>query len=133
MAEDVKPKLINPYMENREKRDWQAGTTINVYPYIIQAKKDFGKQGYYDAATRSTINMGWIVTKDGANAIPGAGWFHTLAEAGVGMNVHILSDGDADRYHAMYSALSGMAKSVLVKSMMGQAFLNDRDGGNEFS
>ena len=114
---------VNPYMSHREREDWVNGNTVTIGEYTIQPKRDFGAQGFYDAPTRATINMGWIITKENTHAVPGAGWFHTIEEATVGLNLLIASKGDADVYHALSSAMEGMARVVTLKD---EAALKER-------
>ena len=102
----------NPYMTASELESWRRGDETRIEEYSIVPKRDFGKLGFYDARTRSNISAGWIVKKGGCNAIPGAGWYKTLDEAVVGLNLLIASKGEAEVFHALTAALYGMAKVV---------------------
>lgn len=47
--------------------------------YKIIPKKDFGSVGFW--INGRYVIEGWLVTKDGCNIVPGAGWFINLAQA----------------------------------------------------
>lgn len=71
--------------------------------YKIEIKRDFGRYGYWNAATRRCERTGFVVTQDGCNCIPGAGWFRTIEQAMIGIKVHMRT-GDTAAFHAEYRA-----------------------------
>lgn len=73
--------------------------------YQIKVKRDWGRYGWYDAATRTCGNRGGFVVTDGiCNIIPGACWFKTIEDAMVGIEAHKLV-GDTQAWHATYRRL----------------------------
>lgn len=105
----------NPYMTDMELSSWRRGDATQIGEYSIVPKRDFGKIGFYDADTRSNISAGWIVTKGGMLATPGAGWYKTLEEAKVGLNLLVASKGDVEVFHALTAAVYGMARVVAAR------------------
>ncbi len=69
--------------------------------YKIKIKRDFGKYGYYNSQTRKNEFTGFVVTKGGANVIPGAGWFNTISDAILGCKIHSIT-GDNMYFHTLY-------------------------------
>ena len=64
--------------------------------YSIKPKKDFGTQGFLIEG--KWVKKGYVVVKDGCNAMPGATWFRTVAEAEEAIDVLIAVDGDAELF-----------------------------------
>lgn len=65
--------------------------------YTIEEKKDFGNQGF--VIDGFEIKHGFIVTKNGALAMPGGAWFLTTASAKQGIDDLIASGDDGARFH----------------------------------
>lgn len=60
--------------------------------FTIEPKRDFGPTGFY--IDGRFIKRGYVVVKDGCNAMPGATWFLTIADAKEAINVLIDVGGD---------------------------------------
>jgi hypothetical protein len=80
--------------------------------YKIVIKRDFGPgKGYWmegagDVGTGKFgfVKSGFVVTKGGCNAVPGAGWFRTIKDAMLGIEVMEMT-GDNQKFHEVYKAM----------------------------
>ncbi len=106
----------NPYMSPEEHGMWDAGHQIMIGDYSIKPKRDFGSVGFWDSPSRSHIRKGWVVCDSaGCNAIPGAGWYDTLAGAHKGIALLLASRGDADVFHGLSMAIKFAAEEKEIK------------------
>ena len=78
--------------------------------YKIKIKQDFGRCGYYNPKTRKNEKLGFVLTKDGMNCIPGAGWFTSIADVMLGVKVH-LKTGDTQEFHTEYKKLKKLQQN----------------------
>jgi hypothetical protein len=102
-------KFHNPYMSKSEAEAWHRGDVTTYGEYTVKKQTQVG--GYWDAPTRSLITAGWVVTKGGCNAIPGAGWCYTKDEAMQCINVlMVVGDDNAKAFHGLMGALRLNAK-----------------------
>ena len=65
---------------------------IDYRGFTIEPKRDFGPTGFYINGTFTKI--GYVVVKDGCNAMPGATWFHTIESAKEAVDVLIDVGGE---------------------------------------
>ena len=66
---------------------------IDYCGFTIEPKRDFGPTGFNIDGTFTKI--GYIVIKDGCNAMPGATWFHTIENAKNAIDILIEVGGAA--------------------------------------
>ncbi len=71
-------------------------STLKYRGYIIKPKQDFGTHGFFIKGR--FIKKGFVVVKDGCNAMPAACWFQTIEEAKHGIRVLIKTKGNADHF-----------------------------------
>lgn len=64
--------------------------------HTITAKLDFGDNPYL--VNGASVRHGWVVVKDGCNAMPGAIWFGLRREARKAIDILIETDGDSDAF-----------------------------------
>ena len=80
--------------------------------YKIVIKRDFGPgKGHWMKGAGDTgtdkygfVKTGFVVVKGGCNCIPGAGWFRTVKDAMLGVEVHAMT-GDTAKFYEVYRAL----------------------------
>lgn len=91
------------YMTEAEYAAWLNGNIIKIDDYTIEPKKDFGSYGYRIVTNGrgENVKVGWIVTKGGALATPGAVWATTVDEAKRMVYALIASKEDAKIFHAL--------------------------------
>jgi hypothetical protein len=78
-------------------------STTNYKDHQIVPKKDFGG-GKGFLIDGHFIKNGFVVTKDGCNAMPGATWFQTTKAAMKAIDDLIVADGDAKIFWELHSA-----------------------------
>ena len=66
---------------------------IDYRGFTIEPKRDFGPTGFYIDGKFTKI--GYVVIKDGCNAMPGATWFHTTESAKNAIDI-LIEVGGAD-------------------------------------
>ena len=64
--------------------------------YQIEPKRDFGTYGFLIKG--EWVKTGFVVVKDGCNAMPAAAWFQTKPEAKEAIDALIVSEGDAELF-----------------------------------
>lgn len=88
-----------------------------VMKYQIKLKRDWGRFGFWNPATRRNEKLGWVVVLGGCNCIPGAMWFRTIADAMLAVEVHMIT-GDTmafhDKYREMKKGRSNGDQSVAI-------------------
>jgi len=60
--------------------------------FTVEPKRDFGPTGFYIKGR--FVKLGYVVVKDGCNAMPGATWFGTIEDAKEAIDVLIDVGGD---------------------------------------
>lgn len=65
---------------------------VNHRGFTIQPKQDFGPTGFFVDGKYTKI--GYVVVKDGCNAMPGAAWFHTIEIAKEAIDILIDVGGE---------------------------------------
>lgn len=94
------PEIYAPRSMNRhEVEAWTRGDQTTIAGYTIQPKRDFGNhphliQGEY-------VSVGWVITMDGANVVPGAGWAVTMKDARRMVGALMVAKGDAETFHGL--------------------------------
>lgn len=76
------------YMSDFEFEYFVNGNTTRDQGYTIEPKLDFGRYGYRVVTnhgdgtyTAENVRAGWVITKHGVLATPGATWAKTLDDA----------------------------------------------------
>ena len=64
--------------------------------FTVEPKRDFGQSGFYIGG--KFVKRGFVVTKGGCNAMPGATWFLSVEDATQAIDTFIDVDGDADKF-----------------------------------
>ena len=64
--------------------------------FTIQARADRQPSGFWTGS--HWVESGWIVARDGRNALPDAPWFETLALAEQAADAFIQANGDRDEF-----------------------------------
>jgi hypothetical protein len=98
-----KTEYASPYFNDEDQDVWVGRLAKCIGEYTIEPKRDFGSKGYYDSKTRSNLQAGFIVTKNGALALPGAGWTKTVDEAEQAINI-LMAVGEKG-FHGMLGVL----------------------------
>lgn len=75
---------------------------IDYREHTIEPKRDFGPVGFFIDGKFTKI--GYVVVKDGCNAMPGATWFHTIEDAKEAIDVLIAVDGNSKHFWQCMSA-----------------------------
>lgn len=75
---------------------------VNYRGYSIVPKLDFGDHAYRSHA--NVISTGWIVTKDGCNAMPGATWDASILACRASIDIWIESDFNTNKYWELMEA-----------------------------
>ena len=65
---------------------------VDYRGFTIEPKRDFGPSGFYIGG--KFIKRGYVVVKDGCNAMPGATWFYTVEDAKNAIDILIDVGGD---------------------------------------
>lgn len=73
--------IVAPDMGPEELAAYIGGKAFEYRGYTISPKRDFGSRGFWCSRFKVLINAGWIVGKGFGNALPGATWAKTIAEA----------------------------------------------------
>jgi hypothetical protein len=95
-------------MTDAEYDQWASGGYSAEYAgYRIKPKQDFGS-GFWDAPTRRHVKEGWVIVKDGCNAMPGATWAHNLAEAHQMIDVLEAVGGDGQKFWHLLRAINAV-------------------------
>jgi hypothetical protein len=103
-------------MTDAEYEQWERGDTTEYAGFTIKPKRDFGERGFYDADTRRNVKEGWVIVKDGCNAMPGATWAHTQARATQMIDVFMAVDQDSQKFwHLLRAINAGEAEPVVKK------------------
>jgi hypothetical protein len=102
-------------MTDAEYEQWERGDTTEYAGFTIKPKRDFGASGFYDAPTRRKVKEGWVVVKDGCNAMPGATWAHTQAAAKQMIDVFMAVGENPDRFWHLLGALQAVQPEPTVK------------------
>lgn len=71
-------------------------TAIAHRGFAVEPKRDFGPSGFYIGG--KFVKHGFVVTKDGCNAMPGATWFLSVEDAQRAIDTFIDVDGNADKF-----------------------------------
>lgn len=97
-------------MTDAEYDQWASGGYSAEYAgYWIKPKLDFGSDaGFWDAPTRRHVKEGWVIVKDGCNAMPGATWAHNLAEAHQMIDVLEAVGGDGQKFWHLLRAINAV-------------------------
>jgi len=64
---------------------------IEYRGFTVESKRDFGPSGFLVDGRFTKI--GYVVIKNGCNAMPGAVWFRTIEDAKNAIDVFIETDG----------------------------------------
>lgn len=83
--------------------------------YRIKPKRDWPRYGFYDAATRTNIKTGYVVTDGVCNVMPGATWFRTVADAFLAIEVHKVT-GDTQAFWAAYDAAKAQRAAAAIRA-----------------
>lgn len=102
-------------MTDEEYTFWESGGMVEYAGFIIKPKRDFGSTGFYDAKTRRNVKEGWVVVKNGCNAMPGATWAHTKAQAKQLIDVLLAVGEDEQRFWHLLRALQAIEPEPPVK------------------
>jgi hypothetical protein len=71
-------------------------SVLDYRGFAVEPKRDFGPVGFY--IDGRFVKDGFVVVKDGCNAMPGATWFRTIDSAKHAIDVFIDVDGDAYKF-----------------------------------
>lgn len=111
-------------MTDAEYEQWESGNYKPEYAgFWIKPKRDFGETGFYDSKTRRNVKEGWVIVKDGCNAMPGATWAHNLAEAQQMIDVYMAVDGDAQKFWHLLRAINAVEPEPPVKKKGAVSFV----------
>lgn len=66
---------------------------VDYRGFIVEPKRDFVGAGFY--VDGKFIKRGYVVVKDGCNAMPGATWFYTIEDAKEAIDI-LIDVGGAD-------------------------------------
>jgi hypothetical protein len=103
-------------MTDAEYAEWESGNVTHEYAgFLIKPKRDFGSTGFYDEKTRRTVKEGWVIVKDGCNAMPGATWAHNVAEAHQLIDVLMAVDGDGQKFWHLLRAINAVEPKADVR------------------
>ena len=64
--------------------------------FTVEPKRDFGPSGFYLGG--KFVKNGFVVTKDGCNAMPGATWFLSIEDAKHAIDTFIDVDGNVGKF-----------------------------------
>ena len=70
--------------------------TLSHRGFTVEPKRDFGPSGFYIGG--KFIKHGFVVTKNGYNAMPGATWFLSVDDAKHAIDTFIDVNGNADKF-----------------------------------
>ena len=70
--------------------------TLSHRGFTVESKRDFGPSGFYIGG--KFVKRGFVVVKDGCNAMPGATWFLSVEDAKHAIDTFIDVDGSADKF-----------------------------------
>lgn len=98
----------------KKKVEWVFNGIVNVPDidieyrgFHIRPKRDFGGYPY---ANVNTYKKGYVVVKDGMNAMPGATWSFSVIEAKVMIDSFIEAGGDAKVFWEITREKQGLAE-----------------------
>lgn len=91
-----------PDTKKRDFERWQNGDSMAYAGYSVVPKRDFG------AHMPPGVTHGWVVVKDGCNALPGATWASTMAEASQLIDVLLAVDENTDKQQRFWHLLSAI-------------------------
>lgn len=82
---------------------WQVkNRVVNYRGFSIVPKLDFGQNPYRSHA--NVISTGWVITKNGCNAMPGATWDSSLLACRASIDIWIESGFNAEKYWELMEA-----------------------------
>lgn len=107
-------------MTDEEYALWAGdGYKAEYAGFWIKPKKDFGS-GFWDAPTRRHVKEGWVICKDGCNAMPGATWAHNLAEAHQMIDAFMAVDCDGQKFWHLLRAINAVEPEQPRKKQRGE-------------
>lgn len=80
---------------------------VDYHGFTIEPKRDFGPTGFF--IDGKFIKRGYVVVKDGCNAMPGATWFYTIELAKEAIDIWIDVHCDAALFWVHLPAKKGQA------------------------
>lgn len=94
-------QITAPQMTAIERELYEANHSEEYRGFVIKAKRDFGRYGYWSSEHRCNINAGWVATFGsglyrGCQAMPGAVWAWTLAGTREMIDDYIAAGGSGE-------------------------------------
>ena len=72
------------------------GAVLSHRGFTVEPKRDFGPSGFYIGG--KFIKSGFVVTKNGCNAMPAATWFLSVDDAKRAIDTFIDVAGNAEKF-----------------------------------
>lgn len=101
-------------MTDAEYEQWERGDTTEYAGFYVKPKRDFGS-GFWDSKTQRHVKEGWVIVKDSCNAMPGATWAHTKAEASQMIDVFMAVGEDGQKFWHLLRAINAVEPEPVVK------------------
>jgi hypothetical protein len=94
------PEIYAPRsMPEDEVEAWVRGDQTVIAGYTIKPKKDFGNHPHL--VRGEYVSVGWVITRGGANVVPGAGWATTMKDAKRMVGALVVAKGDPEVFHGL--------------------------------